>query len=46
VTSMAWLNERSIKLRFICCNRSQVQGSTFRVKGKEGIKVPRCSLNS
>jgi len=25
-------------------NRSQVQGSTFRVKNKEGIKVPKFSL--
>jgi hypothetical protein len=27
-------------------NRSQVQGSTFRVKGKEGIKDPKSSVNS
>ena len=27
------------------CNRSQVQGSTFRVKGKEGIEDPKSSLN-
>ncbi len=26
------------------CNRSQVQGSTFRVKDKEGIKDPKSSL--
>jgi hypothetical protein len=26
-------------------NRSQVQGSTFRVKNKEGIKDPKSSLN-
>jgi hypothetical protein len=25
-------------------NRSQVQGSTFRVKGKEGIKDPKSWL--
>jgi hypothetical protein len=25
-------------------NRSQVQGSTFRVKGKEGIEDPEASL--
>jgi len=25
-------------------NRSQVQGSTFRVKDKEGIKDPKSSL--
>ncbi len=27
-------------------NRSQVQGSRFRVKEKEGIKDPKSSLNS
>ena len=27
------------------CNRSQVQGSTFMVKGKEGIEDPKSSLN-
>ena len=27
-----------------CRNRSQVQSSTFRVKGKEGIKDPKSSL--
>jgi len=26
------------------CNRSQVQGSTFRVKDKEGIEDPKSSL--
>ncbi len=26
-------------------NRSQVQGSRFRVKGKEGIEDPKSSLN-
>ena len=26
-------------------NRSQVQGSTFRVKDKEGIKAPKSPLN-
>jgi len=26
-------------------NRSQVQGSTFRVKGKEGIEDPKSWLN-
>ncbi len=26
-------------------NRSEVQGSTFRVKGKEGIEYPQSSLN-
>ena len=26
-------------------NRSQVQGSTFRVKGKEGVEDPKASLN-
>ena len=34
-----------IFLRYIFFNRSQVQGSTFRVKGKEGIEVPKSSLN-
>ena len=28
----------------ICSNRSQVQGSTFRVKDKEGIEDPKSSL--
>jgi len=28
------------------CNRSQVQGSTFRVKDKEGIEDPKSSLSS
>jgi hypothetical protein len=27
-------------------NRSQVQGSRFRVKDKEGVKDPKSSLNS
>jgi hypothetical protein len=26
------------------CNRSQVQGSTFKVKDKEGIEDPKFSL--
>jgi hypothetical protein len=29
---------------FSPCNRSQVQGSTFRVKDKEGIEDPKASL--
>ena len=35
----------NIFLRYIFSNRSQVQDSTFRVKGKEGIAVPDSSLN-
>jgi hypothetical protein len=27
-----------------CCNRSQVQGSTFRVKNKKGINYPESTL--
>ena len=30
---------------FLWSKRSQVQGSTFRVKGKEGIEDPKSSLN-
>jgi len=32
------------KWRINHCNRSQVQGSTFRVKDKEGIEGPKSSL--
>ena len=34
----------TLKLIFLFVNRSQVQGSTFRVKDKEGIKDPKSSL--
>jgi len=42
---MPWCTKapgRDMSSRYFC-NRSQVQGSTFRVKDKEGIKDPKFS---
>jgi hypothetical protein len=41
---MPFLIRGTLKLIFLFVNRSQVQGSTFRVKDKEGIKDPKSSL--
>jgi len=40
-----WRALEALHNELIISNRSQVQGSKFRVKGKEGIENPKCSFN-
>jgi len=45
ITKFFWLDFGNGHVTLIG-NRSQVQGSTFRVKDKEGIKDPKSRLKS
>ncbi|MBL7226023.1 MAG: hypothetical protein ISS59_07795 [Desulfobacteraceae bacterium] len=42
---ITWRNhQKTLYIRKILGNRSQVQGSTFRVKDKDGIESPKFSI--